>query len=190
MNFNLNDYETVDERLKRFYKDYKNGRIITEMVHYDDSKVVFKAYLYKSFDDEKVWATGYAEETRAFGNPVNKTAHLENCETSAIGRALANAGYSGDKRPTREEMQKVAYHSQAPTIPAQEDLDFGGRTTNWRDKNATASQLAALDARLKKLGYSPKPEDYKNVTAGQASDFIGNKIDDTEIAEIMGILEK
>ena len=72
----------------------------------------------------------------------------------------------------------------------QDDLDFENPTTGWRDKNATASQLAALDARLKKLGYSPKPEDYKNVTAGQASDFIGNKIDDTEIAEIMGILEK
>ena len=186
MNFNLNDYETVDVRLKRFYKDNKDGRVITEMVHYDNDRVVFKAYLYKSFDDEKVWTTGFAEETRSLGNPVNKTSHLENCETSSIGRALANAGYSGDKRPTREEMQKVYNHPQAST---QDNLDFENPTTSWRDKNPSASQLAALDVRLKKLGYSPKPEDYKNVTAGQASDFIGNKINDTEIAKIMNIKE-
>jgi hypothetical protein len=54
-------------------------------------------------------ATGYAEEVRGAGN-VNRTSHVENCETSAVGRALANAGMAGSdvsKRPSREEMAKV-----------------------------------------------------------------------------------
>jgi len=54
-------------------------------------------------------ATGYAEEVRGAGN-VNRTSHVENCETSAVGRALANAGMAGtdvNKRPSREEMSKV-----------------------------------------------------------------------------------
>lgn len=106
--FNLEDYETVAERLERFHKEYPTARVITDMVEYTDERVVFKAYLYKDYEDEKPTASGYAEETRGEGY-VNKTAHLENCETSAIGRALANAGYAPtDKRPSREEMEKVA----------------------------------------------------------------------------------
>ncbi len=106
--FNLQDYEPVEERLIKFHKQYKEGRVITEMVEYNDDRVVFKAYLFRNFDEEKPWATGYAEETRGHGGVVNATSHLENCETSAIGRALANAGYAPKgKRPSREEMTKV-----------------------------------------------------------------------------------
>jgi hypothetical protein len=59
--------------------------------------------------EEVCIATGYAEEVRGAGN-VNRTSHVENCETSAVGRALANAGMAGtdvNKRPSREEMSKV-----------------------------------------------------------------------------------
>jgi hypothetical protein len=62
--------------------------------------------------DGVVVATGHAEEIRNQGN-VNKTSHVENCETSSLGRCLANfpmhnfCGTSLDKRPSREEMQKV-----------------------------------------------------------------------------------
>lgn len=106
--FNIEEYEPVEERLSRFHKQYKEGRVITEMVEYTDDRVVFKAYLFRSFEEEKPWATGYAEETRGQGGVVNATSHLENCETSAIGRALANAGYAPKgKRPSREEMTKV-----------------------------------------------------------------------------------
>lgn len=108
MNFNLDDYEPVEERLVRFYKDHKDGRVITDMAHYSDDRVVFKASLFRDFTDDKPWATGFAEETRGKGGPVNTTSHVENCETSAIGRALANANYAPKgKRPSREEMEKV-----------------------------------------------------------------------------------
>lgn len=104
-NFNLDDYETVADRIKRFYKDNPDARILTDIAFDDGKRVVMKATLYKTHEDV-IWATGYAEEIRGEGF-VNKTSAPENCETSAIGRALANANYAGDKRASREEMEKV-----------------------------------------------------------------------------------
>lgn len=105
MKFNIDDYEPVEERIKRFYADHEDGRIITELLSSpnDIAIVVVKAAVYV---DDTPKATGLAFEKAGEGY-VNKTSHLENCETSAIGRALANFNYQGNKRPSREEMQKV-----------------------------------------------------------------------------------
>ena len=109
--FNLNDYETVEQRIKRFYKDNPDGRIITEnQTTLQDRQVntwVVMASVYLNNETDKPKATGLAFEVDGVGM-ANKTSALENAETSAIGRALANAGYSGNKRASREEMAKVA----------------------------------------------------------------------------------
>ena len=114
--FNLNEYETVAERIKRFYNDYPDGRIITENLTQQHDRAlatwVVKAEIYLNSDDQAkglVKASGLAFEIDGVGM-ANKTSALENAETSAIGRALANAGYSGDKkqRASVEEMSKVS----------------------------------------------------------------------------------
>jgi hypothetical protein len=105
--FNLADYEPVEVRLEKFIKDYPSFRIATELEVVEASRYIVKAYLFKDASDGVAWATGYAEETVS-SRGVNQTSALENCETSAIGRALANAGYAPKgKRPSREEMTKV-----------------------------------------------------------------------------------
>jgi len=105
--FNLADYEPVEVRLEKFIKDYPAFRISTELEVVEATRYIVKAYLYKDASDSLAWATGYAEET-VTSRGVNQTSALENCETSAIGRALANAGYAPKgKRPSREEMGKV-----------------------------------------------------------------------------------
>jgi hypothetical protein len=106
--FNLQDYETVEERIKRFYADHPKGRIITDLIEHviDKGMWVCKTYVFLSDADIDPAATGLAFEIDGQGM-ANKTSALENAETSAIGRALANAGYSGNKRASREEMQKV-----------------------------------------------------------------------------------
>jgi len=105
--FNLADYETVEVRLEKFIKDYPDSRIATELEVCDRDRYIVKAYIYKVAADTVAWTTGYAEE-KVTDRGVNSTSALENCETSAIGRALANAGYAAKgKRPSREEMSKV-----------------------------------------------------------------------------------
>jgi len=106
--FNLEDYETVEERLIKYWKDNPNGRIFTKVLEFSASRFIVEAAVYRSMEDIHPWATGLAEET-VQGRGVNATSALENCETSAIGRALANAGYATKgKRASREEMGKVA----------------------------------------------------------------------------------
>lgn len=112
--FNLADYETVEERLKRFYSDHPDGRIITEnetIPEYRSEKLwVVKSLVFFSGEDLERGcpkATGLAYEVDSASGPQQSSA-LEVCETSSIGRALANAGYSGNRRASREEMEKVA----------------------------------------------------------------------------------
>ena len=106
--FNLDDYETVEERLIKFWKDHPDGRIATQLLDSSNGRYIVQAYIYRTEIDQHPWSSGLAEET-VQGRGVNATSALENCETSAIGRALASAGYATKgKRPSREEMTKVA----------------------------------------------------------------------------------
>ena len=106
--FNLEDYETVEERLTKFWKDYPDGRIETELIEAGSSRFIVHARIFRTEADLRYWTSGLAEETIQ-GRGVNATSALENCETSAIGRALANAGYATKgKRASREEMSKVS----------------------------------------------------------------------------------
>ena len=109
--FNLENYETVEDRLKQYWKDNPNGRIWTEVVHEteDGSCVTIRALIYINADDSNPISTGIAQETKGQGGFANTDAWVENCETSAIGRALANWKYqgTGKARPSQQEMSKV-----------------------------------------------------------------------------------
>jgi hypothetical protein len=106
--FNLADYETVEERLIKFWKDHPDGQIHTQLLEQSSGRFIVLASIFRTEADARPWTTGLAEET-VQGRGVNATSALENCETSAIGRALANAGYATKgKRASREEMTKVA----------------------------------------------------------------------------------
>jgi len=106
--FDLSDYQPVEDRLILFWKDHPDGQIHTKLLDSTASRFIVEASIYRTEADSRPWTTGLAEET-VQGRGVNATSALENCETSAIGRALANAGYATKgKRASREEMSKVA----------------------------------------------------------------------------------
>ena len=108
MGFNLEDYETVEERLIKFWKEHPDGRIYTELLEATPSRFIVRAEIFRTEVDSKAWTSGLAFE-HISDRGVNSTSALENCETSAIGRALANAGYATKgKRASREEMGKIA----------------------------------------------------------------------------------
>ena len=140
-NFNLADYETVDSRIKKFYTTHPAGRITTELVEavgeIGKTRWTVKASVFRDTDSFGLPdGTGFAFENDGEGM-ANKTAALENCETSAIGRALANIGFSGDKRASREEMTKASAPAAAPaaelTPPA-----------GWRAKVTAVTTLEGL----------------------------------------------
>jgi hypothetical protein len=157
--FNLDDYEPVASRLDRFLKAHPDARVITDLVHYLSDIAVFKAELWL---DGEIIATGWAEEIRGQGN-VNKTSHLENCETGAVGRALANAGLSGSdftKRPSREEMGKVVRMTES-----------GNGTITEPSNVASDKQLNMIRAVCKSMGRTV-PSGIQGWTKREASAYI------------------
>ena len=134
--FNPLDYDPVEKRLgvkadaKSFWEDYPEGRIKTQLISHTLNQFIVHASIYRDSADVEPWATGLAEEKESIKG-VNSTSALENCETSALGRALANAGYAPKgKRPSREEMSKVIQNQPKPfaekladkiTMPVEDD---------------------------------------------------------------------
>jgi hypothetical protein len=100
------DYALVADRITLFYLRYPTGRIVTRLHSRSDTEITFRALVFRSADDRRPAATGWASERRDDGE-INQVACLENTETSAIGRALANLGFTAStRRPSREEMEK------------------------------------------------------------------------------------
>lgn len=117
--FDLSQYETVEQRLKRFWADHAGGAVITNVVGVtpDHKSVIVRAEVWFDKSDPMPTGVGLAQETQGGGGP-NNNCWTENCDTSAVGRALANCGYSGDKRASREEMQKASREPfRAPAPP-------------------------------------------------------------------------
>lgn len=108
---NLDNYEPVDERIARFKNDHPNFRVVTEEWHEGEpgaTRWIVKASVWRDAENTGLPdGTGYAFEIDGKGM-TQRTAALETCETSAIGRALANLGYAGNRKVTREEMIKPA----------------------------------------------------------------------------------
>jgi hypothetical protein len=159
--FNLDDYEPVASRLDRWISScHLRGtqpKVVTDLVHYLSDKCVFSASLY---ENDVLIATGWAEEVRGEGH-INKSSHLENCETGAVGRALANAGLSGSdftKRPSREEMGKVQRMQGDTTVTENSNL-------------ATEKQQNMIRAVCKSMGKIP-PHNLQSFTKSDASKYI------------------
>lgn len=179
--FDLSQYETVDQRLEKFWAKYPDGAIITELVAYKDDRFIFKASVYKTYADVLPFATGFAEEIVS-GRGVNATSACENAESSAIGRALHTGGISkhsdGKPRPSREEMSKVTKAEAKPfaekladkiTMPVEDDP--------WSVKAVSPAPSAAEAVALVQevLGASVIDKDIPHCKHGERRWKDGNK---------------
>lgn len=158
--FNPADYESVDSRIHRFYEAHPHGRIITKIVeiYRDDNgrpiQYICRAEIFRDpvqtaaegMALREADATGYAEETAQIST-APKSSLLETCETSAIGRALANLGFSPKGlRPSQTEMEKAARYEDRPVKKASARID---PTADYVDAAALKLRANAFDPKQK-----------------------------------------
>lgn len=150
--FNLEDYEPVEVRLEKFWKDNPDGRIYTELLESTATRFVVFSSIYRTEADAHPWATGLASETIADRGMLASSA-LEICETSSLGRALANAGYSAKvkggngKRPSREEMISA---TKAEMSKPKEFIPVVNEADPWTIKTVAAPSTSAEAVELVK----------------------------------------
>ncbi len=201
--FNLDDYVDVQERIVRFWTEHPDGAIITRLMSPPDdfSQCRYEAAAFKQRDHQRPDATGYAFELAGAGG-ANQTSHEENCETSAIGRALANMGYATSRadRPSRQEMEKVERLSPElvarpvagraqPAEPAGPDMAtepqkraiFALSAKKW----GTNGQAAANRRLLMRALF--QAESSNDLTKGQASGLI-KYLGETSAEDIEGVI--
>ena len=149
------DYARVADRVLRFYERYPTGRIVTHLVRRTDQEVMFRAEVFRSSSEREAAATGWAAEREGDGE-INTVACLENTETSAVGRALANLGLVASKhRPSREEMEKAdRVRSRVRAVAEQQPR----RTTDAPIQRLAdrATEAIALLTRAIHLGFSSR----------------------------------
>lgn len=122
MGYDVSDYVQVNERIEKFYERYPEGSIQTEIQSIVDGVVIFKAYAYRDREDTRP-ATGHAYE-KENSSFINKTSYIENCETSAVGRALAMLGFEIKKSIASKEEVENAKLQQQPTKISSQQLDI------------------------------------------------------------------
>jgi hypothetical protein len=114
VNIHGKEYKTVAKRVQEFRESviYKGWSIMTEIVKIDDDQCVMKASVISP--ESKIVATGHGCEFKA-SSQINKTSYVENCETSAIGRALACLGLGGTEFASANEVQNAIHQQNTPT---------------------------------------------------------------------------
>jgi len=161
----IEDYEPVASRLARFWEKHPEGRVITKLLTFEGDRVIVQADIYVDREDDRPVATDFAEELRGSNN-VNKTSHIENACTSAIGRALADCDFASStdwtKRPSREEMSKVDRMTSRPTE---------GGTITESSNLASEKQQNMIRAVCKSMGKVP-PANLQGMTKREASAYI------------------
>lgn len=158
--FNLADYQTVQERVDLFRKTYETGRITTDIVYIDEKSIIVKASVYLNATDTEPTCVDLAHEVKD-ASPVNKTSWVENCATSAVGRAISLLGGKFSpkgKRPSREEMAKVQRATnelkvtQDDVKAAQTLSDLNLLWSKATDSGDATKLIDVFTARKKELG--------------------------------------
>jgi hypothetical protein len=175
MGFNLEEYEPVASRIQRFYEAYPTGAIHCEIVHDDGQRVIIKATVWRDINDARPAAVDYAEELIS-DRGVNSTSRVENCATSATGRAISIAAHGlgpsdWTKKPSREEMAKVQRSSNGPAFERGNDARMPSVTITQPAGLATDKQKNMIRAISKSHGALP-PANLDQMSKGEASAFI------------------
>ena len=148
------EYATVAYRLALFRAEYPKGCIVTKLVSDTDGVIVFMATV---DDGDDMLATGYAEEVRGSSN-INKTSALENAETSAVGRALAFAGYHSSTSIASADEVSVAIARQKEPKASKKQVEAIGAFLGDQEDGADLLQKLLNRAGVDHLKEITKPQ--------------------------------
>jgi len=147
-------YKTVALRVNEFRDAHPDWSIITELVENTENRVVMKSGILNQ--EGRIMGTGYAEEFRA-SSQINKTSALENCETSAIGRALAACGFGGTEYASANEVVNAIHQQKFPSV-SHEPIN------NGRVESAYKAFKEIIDADVPEMDYKRLQEGYGRLT--------------------------
>ena len=164
----IGDYVEVNQRVSAFRKLYPTGTIRTTMISNENGVCIFKAEIFT--DKAEILSTGYAYE-KEDSTFINKTSYIENCVTSAVGRALGFAGIGIDTSIASKEEVINAVVNQG-----QDEKSTILATEKQCEviKNKYAEAVDTLKDILKQLGKTKIVE----LTIKEASDIISGKYDE------------
>ena len=165
------DYAEVNQRIKAFRMVYPTGFITDEMLSNENGVCVFKATVgyYAENGDAKILGTGFAYEKES-SSYINKTSYIENCDTSAIGRALGMAGFGIDT-------SVASYEEVANAINNQGEPEAPKKEAPKAPRKATPKQVEILSQiytgeNLKKLLQANNISQLSDMLAEKASELI------------------
>lgn len=157
VNIHGKEYKTVAKRVSEFREEHKQELgIVTSIIDANDKMVIVKAEIVNK--DGFVIATGFAEENRQ-ASQINRTSALENCETSAIGRALANFGLGGSEYASADEVAQAIAQQEARPRTNRSALEF----------DTIQAELDIIDDKDSVIAYSKElKKRYPNPTEKQS----------------------
>lgn len=149
VNIRGKEYQTVALRVQKFREAHPDWSIVTQIVSRDEKTVVMVATILN--EQNRILATGHAEENRG-ASQINQTSALENCETSAIGRALAAAGFGGTEFASANEVQNAIHQQPKRSVDSlvkliEESKDVESLKSNYKEAFAAVkSDASAVEA--------------------------------------------
>ena len=157
------EYAEVNQRIKAFRMVYPTGTIRTDMVSNENGVCIFRASVW---DDVNMLGSGtaYEKENSTF---INKTSYIENCETSAVGRALAMAGFGIDTSiASAEEVANAIANQDKPAKKTTKDIKV------LPEQVEVIANGCGSEENIQKLCEQHKVESLSDLTIEQASMII------------------
>lgn len=189
INFKDKPYAPVNERIKAFRMVHPEGAIVTEIISNTDGVIVMRATVMTAEGSVLGTGTAYEKESSSY---INKTSYVENCETSAVGRALGMAGYGVDgSMCSAEELVNA--------LKQQEEMKAKDHADMKAESKAQTAEVANLQTRADivkdycaRVGMTQKQfGEYKRgaIANGFIPDKMVNQLSEEEFQVLMNFVE-
>ena len=193
------EYAEVNQRILAFWSLFPTGRIITKKTMDDGTRCEFECWVYREEEDEKPTVTGHAYETRQ-GN-VNSTSYVENCETSAIGRALGLLGIgattaiaSADEvlnaiaqQEASQSQSKPQQQPQQTQQPRQQKAPATAQQNGATERKQTFAHITEL--KMKAMENGVKEEGINAWFVAKFGKVGMNRLNNAQLQEVISYLE-